>query len=229
MWHYLRGEETVGPVSEGSLSTLIEDGTVQPDTYVWREGFADWQPAGDVESLVETFPAARPGLALRGARQDFSRTEEEAREAITVADLRAPLTAMAEAENAIPEANAFGWLFFLSPLELRFFLFTGVLAGLATAGLHFYNPLYLALPLLGQGLLCGLFAGLLFRVRTFQTGIWWGVGGMVIGITDFIYPFLHWDRAKGPLLLGLASFGVLWAAFTLLAGAPLEVPTDWAP
>jgi uncharacterized membrane protein YhaH (DUF805 family) len=45
-WYYAQGQERKGPVDEGALRALADAGVVTPETLVWREGMADWEPAG---------------------------------------------------------------------------------------------------------------------------------------------------------------------------------------
>lgn len=48
-WFYsLKGRQT-GPVDTADLTRLAATGVVQPDTFVWREGMADWEPYSRVE------------------------------------------------------------------------------------------------------------------------------------------------------------------------------------
>ena len=41
-WHVVIDGEQVGPLSDADVRTKIERGEVKPDTYTWKEGFADW-------------------------------------------------------------------------------------------------------------------------------------------------------------------------------------------
>ncbi|MEO0497549.1 MAG: DUF4339 domain-containing protein, partial [Pseudomonadota bacterium] len=45
MWYYADGQEQRGPVSDQEVSALMQSRTVRPETLVWREGQAAWQPA----------------------------------------------------------------------------------------------------------------------------------------------------------------------------------------
>jgi uncharacterized RDD family membrane protein YckC len=49
-WHYLEGSEQRGPVTDAELEALFRAGTVRPDTLVWREGMAEWQPYAQAKS-----------------------------------------------------------------------------------------------------------------------------------------------------------------------------------
>ncbi len=62
-WYYLVNNEQQGPVSSDELKELAANGTITPDTHVWREGLDDWQPARMVQEL---FPQAvtPPGTAV---------------------------------------------------------------------------------------------------------------------------------------------------------------------
>ena len=43
-WFYAIGGQQHGPVDDGQLDALIAASTVNPETLVWREGLANWQP-----------------------------------------------------------------------------------------------------------------------------------------------------------------------------------------
>jgi|GEM_PF-1737997 len=47
-WHYAQGNQQLGPVSEEELNRLVQQGTVSPQTLVWREGMSDWVPYSTV-------------------------------------------------------------------------------------------------------------------------------------------------------------------------------------
>ena len=42
-WYYARGEERVGPISEGEFATLVDCNVITGDTYVWNSDWADWR------------------------------------------------------------------------------------------------------------------------------------------------------------------------------------------
>jgi hypothetical protein len=54
-WHYSAGGQPAGPVSDNQLQGLLREGKVTAETMVWREGLADWQPAGSVSELSGIF------------------------------------------------------------------------------------------------------------------------------------------------------------------------------
>jgi uncharacterized RDD family membrane protein YckC len=43
-WHYADHGKQTGPVTDEQFAELVRNGTIQPDTLVWREGMAEWQP-----------------------------------------------------------------------------------------------------------------------------------------------------------------------------------------
>ncbi|MFX3681311.1 MAG: GYF domain-containing protein [bacterium] len=47
-WFYALNGDRLGPVSPEQLSNLVADGTVTAETLVWRDGFASWEPWGQV-------------------------------------------------------------------------------------------------------------------------------------------------------------------------------------
>jgi hypothetical protein len=47
MWYYSVNNQPVGPVDEDYLRNLVRSGTLSPDTYVWKEGLAEWVALGN--------------------------------------------------------------------------------------------------------------------------------------------------------------------------------------
>ena len=45
-WYYLKGEERLGPFEQPAFDELVRQGTIAPETLVWRDGMADWQSYG---------------------------------------------------------------------------------------------------------------------------------------------------------------------------------------
>jgi uncharacterized RDD family membrane protein YckC len=43
-WYYSVSQQRLGPVSDTELAALVANGTITPDTQVWREGMAGWLP-----------------------------------------------------------------------------------------------------------------------------------------------------------------------------------------
>src|SRR5271170_3410521 len=41
-WHLVIEGDQVGPISEADIRTRVERGEINAETYVWKEGFADW-------------------------------------------------------------------------------------------------------------------------------------------------------------------------------------------
>ena len=65
-WFYAVGQQQQGPVTEDQLHALAKDGVVTPDTLVWCEGMANWQPYRSVAPVAPAaapLPPAMPGAA----------------------------------------------------------------------------------------------------------------------------------------------------------------------
>src|SRR5437016_817233 len=54
-WYYVDAGQQAGPVDDMQLQELVSSGKVLPETLVWKEGMANWQPYEEVK---------RPGLRL---------------------------------------------------------------------------------------------------------------------------------------------------------------------
>ncbi|MES2750659.1 MAG: DUF4339 domain-containing protein [Pseudomonadota bacterium] len=71
-WFVAVGEKQEGPFSEDQLRDLIARGNVRSDTYVWADGMAAWQYAGDIPGLLSSHSAAppipRPGATANGGQ-----------------------------------------------------------------------------------------------------------------------------------------------------------------
>ena len=50
-WFYEVRGESVGPVSESELRTLLDSGTISMETLVWKESLSDWMPASRLGQL----------------------------------------------------------------------------------------------------------------------------------------------------------------------------------
>lgn len=52
MWYYANGDQEIGPVSADELKALTVNGTVGPQTLVWKEGMPDWKLASQIRGLL---------------------------------------------------------------------------------------------------------------------------------------------------------------------------------
>jgi hypothetical protein len=68
-WFYVIDDAKHGPITSDGIRKLARDGTIQPDTLLWREGFKDWHPARRIKGLfpdleahahVQSNPASTP-------------------------------------------------------------------------------------------------------------------------------------------------------------------------
>lgn len=66
-WYYSKNGTQLGPVSEGELLAKLASGEVSAADLVWKEGMADWRPAGNVAELasvaVVNSPYAPPAFS----------------------------------------------------------------------------------------------------------------------------------------------------------------------
>jgi uncharacterized protein YchJ len=51
IWFYYAKEEQVGPMTEAELRSAIAEGALKDVDFVYREGFPDWRPLGEVSEL----------------------------------------------------------------------------------------------------------------------------------------------------------------------------------
>lgn len=62
-WYYSESGGKQGPVSLDELASMLNEGSIPPNTHVWSDGMDDWQPAFTVPELGSRTPALR-GRAL---------------------------------------------------------------------------------------------------------------------------------------------------------------------
>ncbi|HLH55185.1 MAG TPA: RDD family protein [Verrucomicrobiae bacterium] len=64
-WYYAEAGQQNGPVDDAQLDQLVQSGRIKPETLVWKEGMANWQPYGQVQgSQGGTATATVPGQAV---------------------------------------------------------------------------------------------------------------------------------------------------------------------
>src|SRR5579864_5309354 len=51
-WYYAEAGQQAGPVKDEQLEQLVQSGRIKPETLVWREGMANWQPYDQVRSTT---------------------------------------------------------------------------------------------------------------------------------------------------------------------------------
>jgi predicted Zn finger-like uncharacterized protein len=56
-WHIVVEGEQVGPISEADVRARAERGEIRGDTYIWKEGFADWLKLSAVPEFADLAPS----------------------------------------------------------------------------------------------------------------------------------------------------------------------------
>lgn len=69
-WYYAVGDQRNGPVPEEEFKRLAAEGTIRPDTLVWRAGMENWKPYREVSAAVAGASTGVPpaeGVPVTGA------------------------------------------------------------------------------------------------------------------------------------------------------------------
>jgi uncharacterized RDD family membrane protein YckC len=66
-WYYAEAGKQAGPVDDTQLNGLVQSGRIQPETLVWQEGMANWQPYNQVPAA--SFSTGVPPLVAAVAEQ----------------------------------------------------------------------------------------------------------------------------------------------------------------
>ncbi len=69
-WRYVQNGQPSAPVETTALAALLTSGALSPDTYVWKEGMANWLAARTVPEFANCRPASPPAVPpVPGASQ----------------------------------------------------------------------------------------------------------------------------------------------------------------
>jgi predicted Zn finger-like uncharacterized protein len=63
-WHIVVEGEQVGPIPEADVRSRIERGELRADTYIWKEGFADWLKLSAVPEFADLVPAESGSVSV---------------------------------------------------------------------------------------------------------------------------------------------------------------------
>lgn len=64
VWHLVVGRDQIGPITGDEVREKMARGEIDPDTYIWKEGFTDWVRLGSVEEFAGTVVSVSP-LAMK--------------------------------------------------------------------------------------------------------------------------------------------------------------------
>jgi len=59
-WHLVIDGDQVGPISDSEVKERFQRGEINADTYIWKEGFADWLKLSAVPEFAPLMPAGGP-------------------------------------------------------------------------------------------------------------------------------------------------------------------------
>src|SRR6267142_3939427 len=65
-WHLVVDGDQVGPVPESDIRGRIERGEINAETYVWKEGFADWLKLSAIPEFASLVAPADGGVFADG-------------------------------------------------------------------------------------------------------------------------------------------------------------------
>ena len=64
LWHYVAGEQQLGPVSDTELAALLREGKINATTPLWREGMPDWLPLATARPDLTAAPPTQLAASL---------------------------------------------------------------------------------------------------------------------------------------------------------------------
>jgi predicted Zn finger-like uncharacterized protein len=60
VWHVVINQDQVGPMTAIEVQQRFASGEIDSETYIWREGFADWSPLAQVEAFAQLAASGAP-------------------------------------------------------------------------------------------------------------------------------------------------------------------------
>src|SRR5947208_16971268 len=66
-WHLVVDGDQVGPISDADVRGRIERGEINSETYVWKEGFADWLKLSAIPDFAHLVQPAEGGVFADGS------------------------------------------------------------------------------------------------------------------------------------------------------------------
>ncbi|HEY4240808.1 MAG TPA: GYF domain-containing protein [Kofleriaceae bacterium] len=70
VWHVVINQDQVGPMTAVEVQQRFAGGEIDGETYIWREGFADWLPLSQVDTFVALVASGSTTAATSGRGQD---------------------------------------------------------------------------------------------------------------------------------------------------------------
>src|SRR5262245_20145409 len=70
VWHVVINQDQVGPMTAVDVQRRFQIGELDAETYIWREGFSDWLPLGQVDTFASLLASAPVAAAPRGGGAD---------------------------------------------------------------------------------------------------------------------------------------------------------------
>lgn len=107
LWHYVRDEQTQGPIPESEIVSMFNEGRLGPTTPVWSDGMEDWVPASQVPTFQQRL-AEVPLVAPQQVPQRTLRDRAEAARAEGVPQVRPWVRYFARITDMYIFAFAFG-------------------------------------------------------------------------------------------------------------------------
>jgi predicted Zn finger-like uncharacterized protein len=70
VWHVVINQDQVGPMTAVDVQRRFSSGEIDAETYIWREGFADWLPLAQVDTFAALLTSGAPASAPRSGGAD---------------------------------------------------------------------------------------------------------------------------------------------------------------
>lgn len=62
-WYYRKQGQTHGPFSKADLDALVQNGEINPETYIWQKGMPEWKHYREVHEMPPAGPSPAPNDA----------------------------------------------------------------------------------------------------------------------------------------------------------------------
>jgi predicted Zn finger-like uncharacterized protein len=87
VWHLVINQQQVGPMTPTEVRAHLDRGEIDAESYIWREGFGDWERISDVDPFTAWFRQAAPAQDMAAGGGLFGGGEDRASSSADPGDL----------------------------------------------------------------------------------------------------------------------------------------------
>ncbi len=225
IWYYAESGQQIGPYSEHEMQSLLEHGKIQPETPVWKNGMANWQPVSEMTELAnavakatapeaQAVPADEEGahLKLGGARhyEKVNQKDDDPNEEVLVSEMMQDAVESEKKSSKLYDRSKLGFYesIGLRSFESAFFATTLVLGGIGClVAMSYWHAIAI-----GVASLWIIASGFALIVRAFLKHWAWGLAYLLVPVLgQLAYIIVDLQNAYRAVVLYIVGVAAIFA------------------